>query len=83
LAIKACGGLNFISSPYDSLNNQINWSYSSYVNAFLALGLVANFQFKNNQSIGARLAFNHFSNGAIKDPNLGVNFFTGAIELSI
>lgn len=80
LAIKACGGLNFISSPYDSINNQINWSYSSYVNAFLALGLVANYQFKNNQSIGARLAFNHFSNGAIKDPNLGVNFFTGALS---
>ncbi len=80
LAIKACGGLNFISSPYDSVNNQINWSYSSYVNAFLALGLVANFQLNNNQSIGARLTFNHFSNGAIKDPNLGVNFFTGALS---
>ncbi len=80
LAVKACAGLNFISSPYDSVNNQINWSYSSYVNAFLALGLVANFQLNNNQSIGARLAFNHFSNGAIKDPNLGVNFFTGALS---
>ncbi len=80
LAVKACGGLNFISSPYDSVNNQINWSYSSYVNAFLALGLVANFQLNNNQSIGARLTFNHFSNGAIKDPNLGVNFFTGALS---
>ena len=80
LAIKACGGLNFISSPYDSVNNQINWSYSSYVNAFLALGLLANFQLNNNQSIGARLTFNHFSNGAIKDPNLGVNFFTGALS---
>jgi hypothetical protein len=80
LAIKACGGLNFISNPYDSVNNQINWSYSSYVNAFLALGFVANFQINNNQSIGARLAFNHFSNGAIKDPNLGVNFFTGALS---
>lgn len=79
-AIKACGGLNFISSPYDSINNQINWSYSSYVNAFLALGLVANFQINVNQTIGARLAFNHFSNGAIKDPNLGVNFFTGALS---
>lgn len=80
LAVKACGGLNFISNPYDSVNNQINWSYSSYVNAFLALGIVANFQISNNQTIGARLAFNHFSNGAIKDPNLGVNFFTGALS---
>jgi hypothetical protein len=80
LAVKACAGLNFISSPYDSVSNQINWSYSSYINAFLALGLVANFQLNNNQSIGARLAFNHFSNGAIKDPNLGVNFFTGALS---
>jgi hypothetical protein len=80
LAIKACGGLNFISSPYDSINNQINWSYSSYVNAFLALGLVANYQINSNQSIAAKLAFNHFSNGAIKDPNLGVNFFTSALS---
>ncbi|MBJ7428192.1 MAG: acyloxyacyl hydrolase, partial [Bacteroidia bacterium] len=80
LALKACAGLNFISSPYDSVKNQINWSYSSYVNAFLALGLVANFQFNNYQSIGVRLAFNHFSNGAIKDPNLGVNFLTGALS---
>ena len=80
LAVKACGGLNFISSPYDSINNQINWSYSSYVNAFLALGLVANYQINSNQSIAAKLAFNHFSNGAIKDPNLGVNFFTGALS---
>ena len=80
LAIKACGGLNFISSPYDSINNQINWSYSSYVNAFLALGLVANYQINFNQSIAAKLTFNHFSNGAIKDPNLGVNFFTSALS---
>jgi hypothetical protein len=80
LAIKACGGLNFISSPYDSINNQINWSYSSYVNAFLALGLVANYQINSNQSIAAKLTFNHFSNGAIKDPNLGVNFFTSALS---
>lgn len=80
LAVKACGGLNFISSPYDSINNQINWSYSSYVNAFLALGLVANYQINSNQSIAAKLTFNHFSNGAIKDPNLGVNFFTGALS---
>ena len=80
LAVKACGGLNFISSPYDSINNQINWSYSSYVNAFLALGLIANYQINSNQSIAAKLAFNHFSNGAIKDPNLGVNFFTSALS---
>lgn len=80
LAVKAYGGLNFISSPYDSVNNQINWSYSSYVNAFLGLGLLANYQINSNQSIAAKLAFNHFSNGAIKDPNLGVNFFTGALS---
>jgi len=83
LAAKACGGLNFIGSPYDSVKNQINWSYSSYVNAFLALGLVADIQLNKNHLIGARFIFNHFSNGAIKDPNLGVNFFTSAISYQV
>lgn len=78
--LKACAGLNFINNPYDSVYNSSNLSYSSAVNAFLSLGLLSNYFFKNGNSIGLKIQFNHFSNGGIKDPNLGVNFITSAIS---
>ena len=80
ISLKACAGLNFISNPYDSVYNSSNLSYSSAVNAFLSMGLISNYFLNNGNSIGLKIQFNHFSNGGIKDPNLGVNFITSAIS---
>lgn len=79
IAIKANGGLNFVSGVHDTFTNRINFSYSSYVNAHLAWGFIAHLNINPKTEIGAKLMLNHFSNGGIKDPNLGVNFVTASL----
>ena len=82
-AVKANGGFNFVNNPYDKISNPLNRSFSSYINFYLGLGLVANYKINNANEISAKVMLNHFSNGGNKSPNLGVNFFTAALSYQI
>ena len=82
LAFKANGGLNFVFNPYNKETNPLNSSYSTYINYYLGLGLVANFKLNDANEIGAKVILNHFSNGGNRNPNLGANFFTTNISYS-
>lgn len=81
-AIKANGGFNFVFNPYNEITNPLNKSYSTYVNYYLGLGLVANYKINDANEIGAKVIINHYSNGGNRNPNLGVNFFTANISYS-
>jgi len=79
--LRAATGVSLGTNPYDKVKNPENNSYSSIINAHLSLGLRLNVNLNSNISIFGHATFNHFSNGNLKDPNLGVNFPTLGIGI--
>jgi hypothetical protein len=65
-------GLAYTSKVYDKDLNPKNVAMSTHVNAQICIGLKSHFIFKRNK-ITLGLDMTHFSNGAFKVPNLGVN----------
>lgn len=65
-------GLGYTSKVYDKDLNPKNVAMSTHVNALICIGLKSHFIFKRNK-ITLGLDMTHFSNGAFKVPNLGVN----------
>ncbi|OYU94486.1 MAG: hypothetical protein CFE21_15885 [Bacteroidetes bacterium B1(2017)] len=74
IRMRAAGGINFASNPYDKQANPLNDGYSSHVNGYLGFGFSSNYRFSKNMAAFAQATFSHFSNGNTKNPNLGLNF---------
>lgn len=74
-------GLSFNSNPYHEQLNNENFSYSSYINPYLSVGLNATFRMTKKINLDAGVNFNHISNGGIKHPNYGMNFPTASLGL--
>ena len=65
-------GLGYGTKHYDPETNILGIAVSSSVNAQIVLALENRFTFGNN-SITAAIDMTHFSNGAMKVPNFGLN----------
>ncbi|MFB6319698.1 acyloxyacyl hydrolase [Saccharicrinis sp. FJH54] len=68
-----CTGLGWVENIYDPLTNPNNIGVSTHLNAYLDLNLNTTFKITNrfNGFVGAGIS--HFSNGAGKKPNMGLN----------
>ncbi len=72
LTAKLASGIGYGTKVYDPVTNPKNAAISTHVNALICLGINNIFYFGKNQlSFSADLT--HFSNGANKTPNLGLN----------
>lgn len=74
-------GFGFITKHYDKINNPKNIAIGSVLNAKTDLELRLT-KFLPKFHFGVGLGFSHYSNGAMKNPNLGLNtlfmsFITG------
>ncbi len=69
---KMGSGIAYGTKHYDQVNNKLEIAIGSSVNAQICLALENRFTF-GNHSITAALDMTHFSNGATKVPNLGLN----------
>lgn len=69
---KMGSGLGYTAKVFDEVKNPKNVAMSSHVNALICIGLKSHFMFRQNK-ITLGLDMTHFSNGAFKVPNLGVN----------
>lgn len=69
---KLGSGLGYGTKYYDPITNPKNVAMSTHFNAMICLGLKTNYIFNRNK-ISLGLDMTHFSNGAYKVPNLGVN----------
>jgi hypothetical protein len=67
-------GLAYINKPFDLIKNPTNTAISSNLNC-LAIGGIRYLYTFDKLSIGTRLELTHFSNAALKAPNLGLNSF--------
>mgnify|MGYP006143643925 CR=1 FL=1 len=69
---KLGAGLGLGFRQYDPVSNQKNVAMSTPLNAMICLGIDAKYYFKKNW-ISLGIDMTHFSNGAFKVPNLGLN----------
>lgn len=66
-------GLSFHFSPYDRVNNPTNIFIGTRTNVYLNLTLEGRYHVTDRLTLGAGLGYKHFSNGAIRMPNKGLN----------
>ncbi len=69
---KLGAGMGFGTKVFDQETNPKNTAMSTHLNALLCVGIRNEWTFDRNQ-ISLGLDMTHFSNGASKVPNLGVN----------
>jgi hypothetical protein len=66
-------GISGNFKPYDEETNPLNVVIGAKNNVFIDLGIRAQYKINPNWRAGLGLAFHHFSNGAMRLPNKGVN----------
>ncbi len=82
LTLKLGVGAAYLTRCFDHLENPYNFSIGSHFNA------AVNLSFEFRQEITPRLmavasfGLTHFSNGATKSPNYGLNTFSGALGIA-
>lgn len=69
---KLGSGLGYTAKVFDYETNPKNVAMSTHVNALICVGLKSQFLFGRNK-VTLGIDMTHFSNGAFKVPNLGVN----------
>lgn len=68
-------GVGFNLEPYDADANPNNKYIGSNINAYIHSGLSSTVRISPRTDFQAALGFKHFSNGAAKKPNAGINLF--------
>lgn len=76
LNLKVGAGLGILTKRYERIENHKNNAISTHLNATIQLGLDLRVKILPRLSWETGLFITHFSNGAIKMPNLGLNFLT-------
>lgn len=80
-AFRFATGLGYLSKTYHYLDNHKNIMISSHLNA--AFNLMFNYQVRCSKKIYSTfgVGLTHFSNGAYKAPNLGVNIGSASVGI--
>lgn len=73
LAFRLGTGLGYVTKKYDINNNRKNMAIGSHWNGCIQLGVIYQTALSSRLSLKTGLGLTHFSNGAIKVPNLGIN----------
>ena len=76
---KVALGLGYATKPYDRKSNPYNSVVSTHFNAYIGLAFVADYRIQERFSLNFTTSLTHFSNGATKKPNHGINTLTSSI----
>ncbi|CAN5170891.1 hypothetical protein BH09BAC5_BH09BAC5_06620 [soil metagenome] len=76
LKFKIATSLGYVTKKYDSITDPTNIIIGSHLNGFVNLRLNAQFRISEKLRIETGIGLTHFSNGAMKLPNLGLNIAT-------
>ncbi|BDD07187.1 acyloxyacyl hydrolase [Aureibacter tunicatorum] len=74
-------GLSYNFDPHDPDSNPVNLIIGSYRNVYINLGFDYNYILSDRIDLSAGIGYKHFSNGAYKLPNKGVNLV--ALQLGL
>lgn len=75
-------GLGYNNEPYDAETNNKNIALGSYITYAALLRLAYSHQIAPGLNIDSGIKLSHFSNGAFKMPNKGINVVTADIGIS-
>lgn len=75
-------GLSGNFKPYNAQNNPLNLALGSKNNVFIDFGLRSQYKINNHFRAGLGVAYHHFSNGALRLPNKGVNLIPITVSLT-
>jgi hypothetical protein len=76
IGLRTAAGLAYLTSPYHSVTNPPNQSYSMALSAYLTFGVGLEFQLTDKWSLETTGQYQHISNGGISQPNKGINWPT-------
>lgn len=79
--LKVSAGLAHLSTYYDPLENPQNLNIGSPLNLHFNLNYSWFFPLGNQMFVAPGLSFTHFSNGAFRKPNRGINLLDANIAL--
>lgn len=74
-------GVNFNMHPYDAVTNPRNHSIGTRCNLHVGLGLFLEWRLSSRLDLRTGYCFTHFSNGAMRMPNMGINMAGPYAEL--
>ncbi len=74
-------GAAFNMNEYDSIYNPENVAIGSDLNIYIDFSLMYKYKLSKRFMLGGGLKLQHFSNGAYKQPNLGLNMVSGAVSV--
>ena len=74
-------GLSYNWKPYDDINNPFNIAIGSYQNAYIDAKIKHVWYMSKRFSLDLGLRLTHFSNGAIRLPNKGINLISPSVGL--
>ncbi|MBI9067590.1 MAG: acyloxyacyl hydrolase [Salinivirgaceae bacterium] len=75
-------GVVFNLNEYDSISNPENFAIGTDVNAYIDMSFSLRYKISSQFELGAGVKAQHFSNGAMRHPNLGLNIVNGQITAS-
>ncbi len=75
-------GLGYLTNHFDRLDNYKNYAIGSHLNVAGSLYLEYRQKWGKIVTLSAGMGLTHFSNGAIKTPNYGLNILTANIGVS-
>lgn len=75
-------GASFNWKPYDPFDNPDNIAIGSPVNIYAGINLYFKWRMDKKFDLNAGVEFEHFSNGAFRHPNYGINQVSAFVELS-
>lgn len=76
LNLRVGHGLGYFEKTFNTYDNYKNNAISSHLNPMVNFQLESQLKFSNRISMENGIAVTHFSNGAYKIPNLGLNILT-------
>lgn len=74
VGVRGTSGLAYLSRPYHPTRNPQNQSYSLPVSVYVGLGAGLHYQLTPRYRINVQAAYEHISNGGLKEPNKGINY---------
>ncbi|HBF89435.1 MAG TPA: hypothetical protein DDX39_12405 [Bacteroidales bacterium] len=73
--VQIASGLAYITQKFDADDNYLNTAIASRLNYYFNLSFDTKINLSRNIQLRPIVSLSHFSNGAIKKPNLGLNLF--------
>lgn len=75
-------GLSGNFNPFNEDNNPLNLALGTKNNVFIDFGIRSQYKINKHFKAGIGLSYHHFSNGALRLPNMGINIIPVAVSLT-